>query len=987
MVLFTSGGSRCAVAGEIELPLTELRGPIVVEAATANHWQEGVYDVWLLRGPCRIAQGGSQARADEAVLWIEHNADGSGTTKIIAYLEGEVEILLADGAETARYTDRSWLGRLYSDDGVDVRVANAGGEPTVKPVVYEQAVARRDPYHRPAIERTQFTEFDADTPQVDPLPPGARRLRAFPRSSVPPSIRWFPSPGGNEWIAVVESGVNLIIDGLDEFGSVDILTDRMVIWTSGLQEADLTGQSLQSDETPLQIYLEGNIVFRQGQRVLYAERMFYDVRNEVGTVLAAEVLTPVPDYEGLLRLKADVLQQLSRDRFFAQNGYITSSRFGLPRYRLQARQIYFEDNQRPIFDPFTGATAVDPNTGEPLVESERRATATNNFLYLGPVPVFYWPRFATDVTDPTLFIERIAVKNDRIFGTQILVDLDAYELLGISNRPEGTQWDISLDYLSERGPAAGTAFTYNRADTFFGAPTNYAGLVDFWAIHDTDLDNLGAGRQAVPLDKEFRHRLLARHRQYFPGALRLTAEAGWISDRNFLEQYFENEWDEFKDQTTGIELKQLIDNSSWSITADTRLNDFFTQTEWLPRGDHFLLGQSLLGDWLTWYEHSQAGYGRLRTASAPTDPVQAPFFSTLPWEVTSAGERLVTRQEIDLPLLAGPVKVVPYALGEFAHWGEDLTGNDLQRLYGQAGVRASLPAWNVYPWVESALLNVHGVAHKAVLEVDASFADSNRDLTMLPLYDPLEDDNLEQFRRRFNIINFAGVVPPQFDERFYALRSGIGRWVSSPTTEVADDLTTVRLGFDQRWQTKRGLPGRRRIIDWVILETGAVVYPDANRDNFGEEIGLVDYNFRWHVGDKVTVLSDGLFDFFVDGQQLASVGVFLNRPPRGAVSLQFRVLEGPISSKAVIANYSYLMSPKWVSSIGTMYDFENDTNTHQLALTRIGESLLVSAGLTANSSKDVVGVNLAVEPRFLPGARIRGAGGAQIPPAGLFGLE
>ena len=64
---------------------------------------------------------------------------------------------------------------------------------------------------------------------------------------------------------------------------------------------------------------------------------------------------------------------------------------------------------------------------------------------------------------------------------------------------------------------------------------------------------------------------------------------GWISDRNFLEEYYKNEWDNHKDETTGLELKRISGNSSWSITADVRINDFFTQTNWLPRADHFWL--------------------------------------------------------------------------------------------------------------------------------------------------------------------------------------------------------------------------------------------------------------------------------------------------------------------------------------------------------------------------------------------------------------
>jgi len=53
----------------------------------------------------------------------------------------------------------------------------------------------------------------------------------------------------------------------------------------------------------------------------------------------------------------------------------------------------------------------------------------------------------------------------------------------------------------------------------------------------------------------------------------------------------------------------------------------------------------------------------------------------------------------------------------------------------------------------------------------------------------------------------------------------------------------------------------------------------------------------------------------------------------------------------------------------------------------VGESFLISAGITVDASRDNVGFNLAVEPRFLPTTRLGRAGGAQIPVAGAYGLE
>ncbi|MEX0585314.1 MAG: organic solvent tolerance protein OstA, partial [Pirellulales bacterium] len=289
------------------------------------------------------------------------------------------------------------------------------------------------------------------------------------------------------------------------------------------------------------------------------------------------------------------------------------------------------------------------------------------------------------------------------------------------------------------------------------------------------------------------------------------------------------------------------------------------------------------------------------------------------------------------------------------------------------------------------LFNVHGIAHKVVFDADLSFADASSDLTELPLYEQLDDDNLEQFRRRFGFNTFG--VPPvsiplRFDERFYALRTGLGGVVTSPSTEIADDLAALRLGARQRWQTKRGPENNRRILDFIVLDTEAVFFPNEDRDNFGESLGLLNYDFRWHLGDRTTIVSDGIFDLFDQGQELVSLGAFLNRPGRGSLYVGFHSLQGPIDAQVLSASYSYRMSPKWVSAIGTSVDIGGGGNIGQaISLTRIGESFLTSFGFNVDASKGNVGLVFSVEPRFLPRSRLGNVGGVAIPPAGLMGLE
>jgi hypothetical protein len=980
---------------DIRLPVGQPDNPIEVTAESAYRWTEGAYDVWVLRGNCRIVQGASTAGSRQAVLWIDRNNDmGGGRYKVIAYLDGNVLLDLVRDGSRSRLTDQSWLGRFYSDRGVNVRVAEVSPAPDPKPTIYYTASARRQPRQDSAVRKTQFQGLLQTETPGETTSPGTRRIRMFSRGGVAINAEWRTDPVTKQSVAVISSPVNLVVEGVRDFGTIDVSSDRLVIWTVDILDAGRRGGSFQAEDIPLEIYMEGNIEFRQGQRVIYADRMYYDVKSRRGIVLDAELLTPVPQYEGLLRLKSDVLRQLNESQFLAENTFITSSRMGRPRYRIQTQVAQFEDKQRPVFDPATGLPAVDPETGQPLVDHERLATARNNFVFLGEFPVFYYPYIATDLTKPYYYIRRARLKNDSVFGTQVLTDWDAYQIFGVRDQPEGTDWDISLDVLTDRGFGHGTTFSYCR-DEFLGFQGPVAGLFDYWGIRDQGLDNLGRGRRALVPARDYRYRLFWQHRQLLPNDIQLSGEVGWISDRNFNEQYFEREWDELKDETTGLELKQILDNSSWSITADARINKAFTQTEWLPRADHFWLGQELFGNLLTWYEHSSIGYARFRTAGTPTDPNDSPF-NFLKWEVSSPGsplsvdgERFFTRQEIDLPVQLGPIKFVPYALGEFAHWGEDRFGDDLQRLYGQVGIRASMPMWKADPTVESRLFNVHGIAHKIMFDIEFQYADANKDFTDLPLYDPLDDDSIEAFRRRIPMNTFGlPAVPDRFDERFYALRMGMAGWVTAPSPEIAEDLTAFRLGMRHRWQTKRGMPGHRRIIDWVTLDTHAVLFPDEIRDNFGKTIGLVDYDFRWHVGDRLTLASAGAFDFFEDGPRIISVGGFLNRPPRGSLYLGVHLLDGPIDNTILSFSYTYRMSPKWVSAFGTSVDLADDGNIGQnFSVTRIGESFLISAGVTVDHSKDNVGFNLAVEPRFLPKTRLGQAGGARIPPAGAFGLE
>lgn len=789
-----------------------------------------------------------------------------------------------------------------------------------------------------------------------------------------------------ETVVVARGGVTVLIQDVQaqlptgqllDLGTIELSADQVVGWfpiVTGL----LSGSSSFNDAEG-EFYLEGNIVFRQGDRVIYADSMYYNVTREYGMVLGAEAITSVPDFEGVVRLKADVLQQVASGEFIAFDAAVTSSRMGVPRYWLQSEQLRFSDQTRP---------GVDSATGAPIELSNRVITSTNNFVYFGGVPLLYWPAFTSDVEVSSFYVNSVRFRNDSILGSQLYVDWDLFQLFGRQRPPDGVEWTLSTDYLSERGPALGTTLTYER-DMFFGLAGPTRGMIDAWGIRDSGLDTLGRGRRDLQPEVTNRGRVVGRHRQYLAGDYELIGEIGYLSDRNFLDQYFEQEWDQEKDHDTNLRLRKHYYNNLFELSTEARLNDFYSETQRLPRLEHYLLGGSVLGDRLTWSMKNQVGYADMNIADLPRDPAQAAVTQTpLTGEANASGIIASTRQEVAMPLELGPIKFVPFLSGEASHYGEDINGESLSRLIGQAGIRSSLPMWRIDPNVHSSLLNVNGLAHKVELVGEYFYADSNTDLNQLPLYDRLDDNAQEEFRRRFTFDNFGGILPNRFDPRTYALRHGMQRMVTNPSEVIADDLMQGRVGLHQRWQTKRGLPGRERIVDLMRFDFDTMIFPNAGSDNFGETMGPTTYDFRYHVGDRVTLLSDGYADFFDNGLRSVSAGIRSSRPGLGEVYVGVMSLEGPITSQVLRTSYDYRMNEKWIVSANNIYDFGSTGNVGQnIALTRIGESFLLRVGLDIDRGRDNVGVSVLLEPRFFPSRRVGAIGGQLIPAAGLEGLE
>jgi hypothetical protein len=927
-------------------------------------------DAFLLRGRCRITQGAMTLSASQMVVWRTPAIKQGEAERLIVYLEGDARIEWPYHHQ-AQHTLLIELETLPGSTVV--------GRPPVMDVsatddpVFQRARAERAASSRQELRPTQLIVPDPNAgpqlgaPWTPPTASVSRHVSINPRylgqqfsanshvsDSLPP-----------ERIITVSGGVNIVVDNVPVnvggqllWTTIDLSADSAVIWTDAEQGGDLAQGFNLGPDTPFRVYLEGNIVVRQGMNEARATQAYYDISERRGLLMNAEIRAFVPALDTFLRVRAQYVRQLSETDFHAQNAWVTTSQTGRPGYRVESSDVFLKE--RP------GAMNYNPLTGRPE-PSSLWVTSLNSRLFVEDVPVFYLPYVSAPAEDGQAPVRRLEFDYDGIFGFSVQ---SAWSLRGLGLPiPGGVDADLQLDYFSERGPAIGTLFDYKQEGGLFGVPTLNDGFGQFYYINDSGDDNLGLGRRNLNVPDDNRGRAMWRHRTDFDDGNWITntwlnAELGYVSDRNFREQYFENEWDRDKDQETLVNLNHQYDNFTASGLIRTRLNDFEYQTDWLPRIDVTLLGEPLLNNWLTWSSHSSIGYGRIRPAEPPPDPNDP--FQPLPFFPEVSGTVATTRHELDLPLNVGPVNIVPYLLGEASYWQEDMTGGELSRLYGSAGVKGSVMFWNAWPEIRDPLLGLNGLAHKMIFDFDYYYAQADEPLSSIAQYNEFDEDSQERFRTRFVLLEFGGVLPAQFDPRFYAVRTGAGRNVTAPYHELLDDQHVLRMGWRHRWQTKVGPPEQPRIKDWMTLDLEASYFPDPDRDNFGEDLGLLGGHYAWHVGERTTFLADALYDVFNGGQELWSLGILSQRSTRGSVYLGFRqVRVGPIDSQLVVSSFSYLMSPKWASTFGSSFDVAEGLDRGQsLTLTRIGEYALLHFGFGYDRSRNNVGIGISIEPRI-----------------------
>ncbi len=806
-------------------------------------------------------------------------------------------------------------------------------------------------------------------------------------------------------------------------GTLDVEADRAIVWTRNKDEGrpaspPTPAGGAQGQSSELDFYMAGHVVLRTqrtGSRestVLQADELYYDTNRNVMIAVNSrlEVRTTrfaakLPQFnEPVIFTSAELFRTGPTTYEFTRGEVFSSKLQSDPGLKIRIQDATIEDRVRPQTNLF-GRPVLDPKTGKQAEIPETILVGRNVTTELEGVPIFYTPYLVDDIRNPMGPLESLDFGYSNIFGAQFGVGLNIHKLLGLQ-QPAGVHWRLNLDYLSRRGPALGTDLDFagnlnppgqggtdplGLADLFGYQPPNpldpdapitaYVGMVRAYGIYDAGTDILGGNRPNSDFrPTSARGRLFTRDAVWdLPGGFSIQAQFSAESDRNFLEQYYKPEFDQDPNHTTYIYVKQQQDNYALSALAQVRTENWFTQTEWLPRLDGYLIGQSFF-DRFTSNSQVSLAYAHLRTSSDAPQPILnadgtasgtylpgTPGVS--PTDVSDGTLRGVYMQELAYPLALGPFKVVPYVKGVLEGYNNDLDGTSLTRVWGGGGARASIPFTRLFPEVQSDLFNLQGINHKIVVSSNYFYADASDPYTKLPQLDRLNDDASDEMLRDFkpqepiynSTYGTALATSKLYDPQLFAIRQLI-----DDRFDTLDHIDVLQFDLRQRLQTKRGYPGSEHIVDWMVLDLSFSWFPEPTRDNFGKPFSFVQYAYLWNIGDRTSIESTGWFDPQPGAPSIFTVGAYFNRPDRTNFYIGYRAIE-PLQSRAVTASATYIFSPKYAMTFSTTYDFgTSEALTNSLVFTRTGSDLQVSLGVTYNALQNNLGAVFQIVPTLAP---------------------
>jgi lipopolysaccharide export system protein LptA len=300
-------------------------------------------------------------------------------------------------------------------------------------------------------------------------------------------------------------------------------------------DTDIYADYAQYNSSTHEVELRGNVRIYRGVNFYTAESGVYNIDTK--QLRAIDTRTVSQPYF----LSGQSVTEISENAYRITNGTFTTHDSAKPDFHIRAHTIRVYENDRVIFQNVT--------------------------LYIGNVPVFWWPYMYQSLNDAFSFLVSPAYLSS--WGPSLLSQVS----FPITDNVRGR---LRLDYRGRRGVAVGFDSTID-----YGKDDNSTAKIRSYYLQDQNpnLNQTAVPRHGVPTG---RYRLSLEDRTNFSDDIYAIANITKLSDAFVMEDFFQSEFriDPVPDNVVALTKRDPF----FTLTGIARFqaNEFFTTTQRLP---------------------------------------------------------------------------------------------------------------------------------------------------------------------------------------------------------------------------------------------------------------------------------------------------------------------------------------------------------------------------------------------------------------------
>lgn len=300
-------------------------------------------------------------------------------------------------------------------------------------------------------------------------------------------------------------------------------------------DTDIYADHAEYNSTTREVFVEGNVRIYRDVNLYVGERATYNLDTK--QIRAVNMRADYPPY----LIGGEEVFAPAPGEFVVKNGTFTTHDSSDPNFHLQAHTVRVYENDRVVFQNVT--------------------------MYIGKVPVFWWPYLYQSLDDAFSFTVSPAYLTS--WGPSLLSQIT----FPITDQIKGR---VRLDYRLRRGPAIGF-----EAEMRYGKDEQSYAKLRTYALSD---QNPNVNRTTLPRDGigTARYRLSFQDRTYFAEDLYATVNVTKLSDAFVLQDFYPSDFrlDPKPDNVVAL----TKSNPFYTLTAIGRFqaNSFFEQTERFP---------------------------------------------------------------------------------------------------------------------------------------------------------------------------------------------------------------------------------------------------------------------------------------------------------------------------------------------------------------------------------------------------------------------